>query len=855
MSEPGNRRQCDEFDLQIRPLDDGLYEAAVLRSPAGETRHRFAFPLSATLSTSQMAQVEAAISGRAPVKDDAARFLGSRLFTAVFAAGVLQAYDQSLSLAVSRGRCLRVRLRMLDDPQLAALPWELLYDERRQRYVALLSDVVLVRTLETLKLVREATAAPPLRVLAMFAQPSDLDAIEVLHEQQLLARELARLGDSAELHWVAGQSWRDLQAALQRGPWHIFHFLGHGIFDPQRDAGYLAFVDEQGTADLRTAEEIARLLGDHADLRLVVLNACAGAQGGVSRMDAGITQQLVRAGAPAVLGIQYAIADPYALELTRSFYGALSSGLPIDAAFVEARKALSLAAPAQLVWAAPVLVMRSGEEPHTGSQTPPHRLPIPTGLAWLLLLIFTLATVLMAWSAWPQLMRTVGPVKMPNGYFNVAVAPFYAPPQSTFGGDEATRQQAIDRANGLAVALASNPEDFTQLFEVKMNAWGPNERIAAVSDATAHAYLDEIGANLLIYGEVELHDGRWRLTPKFVFDDPYTVLTAELAGNYVFGSAIEYEDSISGINQVTRLLRSRALSFSGIALGYSYLKTELAQGIERAAAILEWVSANSAWAADSAHDRQGQETIFLLLGLTYLQLASTSAPIDPRGAATYFDKAEAAIAAGLAINPTYARLLVAKANLRYQRLAAVADPPCTGDWIAQANAIDAAYQDALANLATDPLIADNLTQVWVNMFGQLGVGRVNLWRFRCTQASSRFAQKALQAYDKTIALYRDLETSTPDTAIRFAEPAIYAYAESAWLLLIADAVRSWQGQSYPDLERVAARVAEGDRLIAQTGSKEIEAYFHTFQTAACARAKQIHNPAVALPEKLNDICQ
>lgn len=54
---------------------------------------------------------------------------------------------------------------------------------------------------------------------------------------------------------------------------------------------------------------------------------------------------------------------------------------------------------------------------------------------------------------------------------------------------------------------------------------------------------------------------------------------------------------------------------------------------------------------------------------------------------------------------------------------------------------------------------------------------------------------------------------------------------------------------------VAARLAEGNRLIAQVGSRELETYFHTFQTDACIQAKQIHNPAAALPEKLNDICQ
>lgn len=34
---------------------------------------------------------------------------------------------------------------------------------------------------------------------------------------------------TAELTWVEGQTWRDLNRAMQAGEWHIFHFIGHGV--------------------------------------------------------------------------------------------------------------------------------------------------------------------------------------------------------------------------------------------------------------------------------------------------------------------------------------------------------------------------------------------------------------------------------------------------------------------------------------------------------------------------------------------------------------------------------------------------------------------------------------------------
>ena len=314
---PVTVRQYDDFDLQIRPVQDGDFEAAVLRSPAGEARQPFALPQSPAEIAALLPEVEAAITGGDDAGVAQAIRFGAMLFTALFTGKLLQLYDQSLSHAQSRGRDLRIRLRVLDDPLMAALPWELLYDTREQRFIALQPDVVLTRTAEAQQPVRDLAVAPPLRVLAMAAQPTDMAALDLDRERSQLERSLARLGAGVELHWVDGQSWRALHDALQKADWHVFHFLGHGLFDRTAGSGALAFAGDDGLAELHTAEELSRLLGDLDALRLVVLNACEGAQGGDSQMDAGIAQQLVRAGVPAVVAMQAPIRDTYAAELTR----------------------------------------------------------------------------------------------------------------------------------------------------------------------------------------------------------------------------------------------------------------------------------------------------------------------------------------------------------------------------------------------------------------------------------------------------------------------------------------------------------------------------------------------------------
>jgi len=52
-----------------------------------------------------------------------------------------------------------------------------------------------------------------------------------------------------ELGWVDGQTSGELDDAMARGPWHAFHFVGHGI----------------------GADDVSGLLAEHHPLRLVVL--------------------------------------------------------------------------------------------------------------------------------------------------------------------------------------------------------------------------------------------------------------------------------------------------------------------------------------------------------------------------------------------------------------------------------------------------------------------------------------------------------------------------------------------------------------------------------------------------------
>jgi len=91
---------------------------------------------------------------------------------------------------------------------------------------------------------------------------------------------------------------------------------------------------------------------------VAILNACEGARSSKSDPFAGSAQSLVQQGIPAVIAMQFEIADDVASTFAHEFYGALADGYPIDAALTEARKAI-FAAGREVEWGTPVLYLRA----------------------------------------------------------------------------------------------------------------------------------------------------------------------------------------------------------------------------------------------------------------------------------------------------------------------------------------------------------------------------------------------------------------------------------------------------------------------------------------------------------------
>jgi CHAT domain len=354
--------EYQNFDLQINHQigrnSKRRYPVSVVLSPAGEAKTIIQFPFNKPTLIQHLNDIQQAVLN--PEGEQVVRNFGEALFDTLLSGEIRSRYDVSRQKsAEQRNAGLRIRLR-ISDPELAALPWEFLFDSRNGEYICLSQRTPVIRYLELPQPVESLLVAPPLRILGMIVNTGDQILLNTEQEKQRMQasfRDLQARG-LVELTWIEGQTWRDLMQTLRKGDYHIFHFIGHGGFNPSKSEGFIELADEDGRVQMITATQLGILLADHQFLRLVFLNTCKGAKSSTYDVFSSTSTTLARRGIPAVIAMQYEITDHAAIELTRTFYESLAEGMPVDAAITEARKAISLEV-GTLEWGTPVLYMRS----------------------------------------------------------------------------------------------------------------------------------------------------------------------------------------------------------------------------------------------------------------------------------------------------------------------------------------------------------------------------------------------------------------------------------------------------------------------------------------------------------------
>lgn len=287
--------------------------------------------------------------------------MGSQLFKALFPDRIQRLFERSLDSA--RAEDAGLRIKILLNPRNPALrflqgyPWEFLYQDR---FFALNRQNPVVRCLPVPLPPSSPKFPRRVRVLAAWSAPRAVPSLN-------LYQELAGIKDadsSGRFEIVPCQArLTPLRRKLvEGGPFHVLHYLGHGSFLPASGEGVLLLEGPDGRPETIDGRTLAQKLQDRKSLQLIVLNACKTGQAPLTSIGnpfGGVAGALVQEGFPAVLAMQEAIPDRFAVALSQTLYRQLALGDPIEAALAEARHAVYDLDTRGFAWAIPSLFLRS----------------------------------------------------------------------------------------------------------------------------------------------------------------------------------------------------------------------------------------------------------------------------------------------------------------------------------------------------------------------------------------------------------------------------------------------------------------------------------------------------------------
>lgn len=262
------------------------------------------------------------------------------------------------SLGEALGRGMRLRLKLLIDEKLWALPWEWLHYRGLVQGVEAIFPFALSRYASVVRYmgniaVREPlspVAQAPIHMFVVVANPKDYpDLSETIEEERKKLEEaLGPLMDNGilALRWIEGPNtlW-NLENALFSCDPHIIHFICHG--DRDHLGPYLVLEDNNGNMRAVRFDGLGYSLQNRRNLRLVVLNGC--------QLADMATRFVKEYQVPAVIAMKFLVSFKGAEIFSFRFYASLTKGEPVDAAVRDACS--SIFTENEVEWGTPVVVM------------------------------------------------------------------------------------------------------------------------------------------------------------------------------------------------------------------------------------------------------------------------------------------------------------------------------------------------------------------------------------------------------------------------------------------------------------------------------------------------------------------
>ena len=288
------------------------------------------------------------------------QYLGISLWRWVFDKAILGSLERSQGMAMGEQTPLRLRLE-IRDPDLIALPWEIMQREAGQPAISLSKQVLFSRTSTEVDPLPDLRTNPALNILLVLGYDEKL---QLEQEAIILKKTLCDspvVGNHSQgyapctVTTLLQPTRQELIQELESREYNVLFYAGHGL--PAPDGGLLFLQPDMTLNGIELAQVLTR-----NNVNLAVFNACWGAQpAAVNRQaipSSSLAEVLIRHGVPAVLAMRDQIRDDESLSFIQAFAQALRKRLPIDEAVAEARQhLLTIYKFNQPAWTLPVLYL------------------------------------------------------------------------------------------------------------------------------------------------------------------------------------------------------------------------------------------------------------------------------------------------------------------------------------------------------------------------------------------------------------------------------------------------------------------------------------------------------------------
>ncbi|ROO51528.1 AAA ATPase-like protein [Micromonospora sp. Llam0] len=232
-------------------------------------------------------------------------------------------------------------LRITTAGRLRHLPWELLAVDDSYLAVSGHAPLLSVRAVGTNTALKDIKPANrPLRVLFMATSPEGVEPVLNFEaEEASILAATTRTGTELVVEESGTlEGLRFLARDYGDGYFDVLHLSGHATINTEGQPVFLV-ENEFGGLAYATADQIAQAMAGHWP-RLVFVSGCLTGNAPDAGVFPSMSESLVRAGAPTVLGWALPVGDVSATEFAAELYRSLADGQPIDRAVVEARQHL-----------------------------------------------------------------------------------------------------------------------------------------------------------------------------------------------------------------------------------------------------------------------------------------------------------------------------------------------------------------------------------------------------------------------------------------------------------------------------------------------------------------------------------